>query len=136
MRKILSICALCAALFCLTSCLKDRVQDYEFSYAIQGSIQSEDDWKILEAYFEKTFVNESKVRHFHSTYNDAYYQAVAVYEQELATIDQDLILDCIKEKDDLIVLCGVISGDNVKETIKATYWNYEYKQKVRPDPAE
>jgi hypothetical protein len=116
--------------------MKDRVQDYEFSYAVQGSIQNEDDWKVLEAYFEEAFVNESKVRHFHSTYNDAYYQAVAVYEQELATIDEDLILDCIKEKDDLIVLCGVISGDNVKETIKATYWNYEYKQKVRPDPAE
>ena len=134
MRKTLSIIgALCAAVLCLTSCLKEKVGDFVYEYEIQASLKNEDDWNTLKAYFEENFVNAAKSRTFHGTYNEAYNQGVEIYEQEIKTVNQDLILDCIKETDDIVVLYAVISGDKVKETIKATYWNYEYKKYIRPD---
>ena len=134
MRKILLyICVLCAAMLCLSSCIKDRVADYSFQYEIQGNVLNEDDWKTLEAYFKESFINESRVYPFHSTFTEAYKKGTDIFEQDLTTINQDLILDCIKDKDDIVILNGVITGDKVREVIKSNFWNYEYKKYVRPD---
>ena len=134
MRKILLyICVLCAAMLCLSSCIKDRVEEYDFQYEVQGSLENEDDWKTLESYFKDSFVNESKVHHFTATFSEVYQKGMEIYEQDIKTVNQDLILDCIKTKDDVIVLNGVINGDKVREVIKSTYWNYDYKKYVRPD---
>ena len=134
MRKILLyICVLCAAMLCLSSCIKDRIKDYVFQYEVQASLADEEDWKALQAYFEESFVNEAKSHHFTSTFAEAYEKSADFYEQEIKSINQDLILDCIKTENDIVILNGVITGDKVREVIKTNYWNYEYKKYIRPD---
>ena len=136
MRKIiLHICVLCAAIPCLTSCLIDKVRSYTFQYEVQATLQNEEDWKTLEAYLTESFIG-TKTYPIYATYSDAYTQGLEYYNQDIKTIDENLILDCINDPEDIIYVYGVISGDKVREAITYTYWNYAYKQSVRPDPAE
>ena len=136
MRKIiLHICVLCAAIPCLTSCIIDKVRSYTFQYEVQATLQNEEDWKILEAYLTESFIG-TKTYPIYATYSDAYTQGLEYYNQDIKTIDENLILDCINDPEDIIYVYGVISGEKVREPITYTYWNYAYKQSVRPDPAE
>jgi hypothetical protein len=136
MRKIiLYICVLFAALPCLTSCILDKEKEYTFLYEVQANLKSEEDWEYLKEYFQGSFVG-TKTYPIFATYADTYTQAVELYDQDIKTINEDIILDCIKDPDDAVYVCGVITGDKVRETIKYNFWNYEYKQMKRPDPEE
>ena len=136
MRKIiLHICVLCAAIPCLTSCIIDKARSYTFLYEIQASLADEEDWKVLESYIDESYIG-TKTYPIYATYTEAYTQGIEFFNQDLNGIDENLILDCINDPEDVIYVYGVLTGDKLREPMTYTYWNYAYKQEKRPDPAE
>lgn len=137
MHKIFRlICALGAALLFFVSCNFDKEQNMSFAFEVQANIQDEDAWKVLEQYFKDNYINESCVHTFYTTYSDAFKQSVDLFEKGRNEIDYNLILDTIQDEDDVVYLLGILSGEKSREIIASTYWDYNLKQELRPDPAE
>ncbi|MBO7547363.1 MAG: hypothetical protein J6Y27_06995 [Bacteroidales bacterium] len=125
MRKFFTILAVIATLFCLSSCMKDKEQNYVFTYEVRGGIQDETQIENVKKYFSEHYTE--KVVSYYATHFDAMEKAVAQFEQDMNNADHDTILAFLEYEEDFIELYGVLSATKTREWVGTQTWTYQDK---------
>mgnify|MGYP006873042748 CR=1 FL=1 len=132
MRKILFILAAAAMLLGINSCkgMLDRTGDYTIAFETQGYVESEEDEQALKDYFEANFLSEQDYVTFYGSYADAVNKALEFFDTHRTKADGEFILSHINSKEDIVYLICVLTGNQTREAIASTYWDYALKESL------
>ena len=127
MRKIFTILAVVAAVFCLSSCNLDKTQTFVFSYEARGAIDDETNREAAEKYFEDNYMTPEKAVSFTCKSSEAMEKALALFKKDVQDADDEYILSLIDLEEDFVELTGVLSGDKTRAWVGTRTWTYQEK---------